>query len=129
MNATGKFLLGITLGGALGAVIGMLLAPRSGAETRQMLKSEMNTKVTETRGQIKKSYDDSLVVVKDKINEKMTVMKDKANQLGESARQWGERLETAGRQVVNKNSGANAEPADAAAQTPADMPPQVENPV
>ena len=37
-NGTGKFIGGLLLGGAIGAVLGILFAPRSGKETRQMLK-------------------------------------------------------------------------------------------
>jgi gas vesicle protein len=33
----GKFLAGFAVGGAIGAIAGILLAPKSGEETRQML--------------------------------------------------------------------------------------------
>ena len=35
--SVGKFLGGFVVGAALGAVAGLLLAPKSGAETREML--------------------------------------------------------------------------------------------
>ena len=35
--STGKFLTGFLIGGAIGAVAGILLAPNSGEETREML--------------------------------------------------------------------------------------------
>jgi len=34
MSSTTKFLTGVIIGGALGAIAGILLAPKSGAETR-----------------------------------------------------------------------------------------------
>lgn len=37
-GASGAFVVGVLLGGAIGAVSGLLLAPRSGRETRQILK-------------------------------------------------------------------------------------------
>ena len=35
--SVGKFLAGFTIGAALGAITGILLAPKSGEETREML--------------------------------------------------------------------------------------------
>lgn len=35
--STGKFLAGFLVGGALGAIAGLLLAPQSGEESREML--------------------------------------------------------------------------------------------
>jgi gas vesicle protein len=40
-NGTGKFLGGLLIGGAIGAALGILFAPRSGKETRQMLKESV----------------------------------------------------------------------------------------
>ncbi len=39
MSTATKFLAGFLIGGAVGAVAGILLAPKSGAETREMLKN------------------------------------------------------------------------------------------
>lgn len=38
-SSTTKFLCGFLIGGAVGAIAGILLAPKSGAETREMLKN------------------------------------------------------------------------------------------
>ncbi|MGH2415056.1 MAG: YtxH domain-containing protein, partial [Microcystaceae cyanobacterium] len=35
---TGAFIGGLLIGGALGTIMGLLIAPRSGRETRQILK-------------------------------------------------------------------------------------------
>jgi gas vesicle protein len=40
-SGTGKFLGGLLIGGAIGAALGILFAPRSGKETRQMLKKSV----------------------------------------------------------------------------------------
>lgn len=40
-SGTGKFLGGLLIGGAIGAALGILFAPRSGKETRQMLKESI----------------------------------------------------------------------------------------
>ncbi len=37
-NGAGKFLGGLILGGAIGTVVGLLVAPRSGRETRKLLR-------------------------------------------------------------------------------------------
>ncbi|MEA5467780.1 YtxH domain-containing protein [Spirulina sp. 06S082] len=37
-KSTGAFLGGVLIGSAIGAVVGILVAPRSGRETRQILK-------------------------------------------------------------------------------------------
>ena len=51
-----RFLAGFIVGGAIGAVAGVLLAPRSGEETRKMLKDtadDMARRADETAKQIK----------------------------------------------------------------------------
>jgi gas vesicle protein len=42
-NGSGKFLGGLLIGGVIGATIGILFAPRSGKETRQMLKASVSS--------------------------------------------------------------------------------------
>jgi gas vesicle protein len=42
-NRTGAFVGGLLLGTAVGTVIGLLLAPRSGRETRRLLKKSAET--------------------------------------------------------------------------------------
>jgi len=59
--SAGKFLAGFLVGGAIGAVAGILLAPKSGEETRQMLADgakDMLDKADETVKQIQSKADD-----------------------------------------------------------------------
>ena len=51
--SAGRFLGGLVLGGALGAIIGLLLAPRPGRETRSIIKEEFERRVDETSHNIK----------------------------------------------------------------------------
>ena len=37
-NKTGTFIAGLTIGSALGTIIGLLIAPRTGQETRKVIK-------------------------------------------------------------------------------------------
>ena len=37
-NYKGMFLSGLTIGGAIGTIVGLLIAPRTGKETRKVLK-------------------------------------------------------------------------------------------
>lgn len=59
--SAGKFLAGFVVGGAIGAIAGILLAPKSGEETRAMLadsaKSAMK-KADETVKEIQAKADD-----------------------------------------------------------------------
>ncbi len=56
-----KFLCGFLIGGAVGAVAGILLAPKSGKETREMLKNSATDamkKADETVKEIQAKADD-----------------------------------------------------------------------
>jgi len=80
--SVGKFFAGFIIGGCVGGVIGVLLAPRSGEETRQMLaenSSELyknaESSIKEIQGkadyvmeEIQKKGDDLLKKVQDVIN-------------------------------------------------------------
>lgn len=60
MSAT-KFLAGFIVGGAIGAISGVLLAPKSGEETRAMLKDgakEAMKRADETVKEIQSKADD-----------------------------------------------------------------------
>lgn len=61
MSSTSKFLAGFLIGGAVGALAGILLAPKSGAETREILKNstvDALKKADETVKEIQAKADD-----------------------------------------------------------------------
>ena len=50
--SSGKFLFGALVGGAIGAAVGMLLAPRSGVETREMISEEVSSRYDDAKGKV-----------------------------------------------------------------------------
>jgi gas vesicle protein len=64
MNSTGKVLLGILAGAAAGAILGVLLAPDKGSETRRKLMQ----KGEDYADALKDKFDELLDGVSDKIN-------------------------------------------------------------
>jgi gas vesicle protein len=59
--STSKFLAGFIVGGAIGAIAGILLAPKSGEETRKILADtaqDMARRADETAKQIQVKADD-----------------------------------------------------------------------
>lgn len=61
--SAGKFIAGFIVGGAIGAVAGILLAPKSGEETRELLSNsakDMIKKADETAKQIQSKADDAV---------------------------------------------------------------------
>jgi gas vesicle protein len=61
--SAGKFIAGFVVGGAIGAIAGILLAPKSGEETRAMLSNsakDMIKKADETAKQIQSKADDAV---------------------------------------------------------------------
>lgn len=53
MNKSGDFLAGLVVGGLIGAVIGILYAPKSGRETRE----EIGQKADELLAKVKEEYE------------------------------------------------------------------------
>ena len=61
--STSRFLAGFIVGGAIGAIAGILLAPKSGEETRKILAdtaSDMARRADETAKQIQVKADDAV---------------------------------------------------------------------
>jgi len=83
--SVGKFLAGFMLGGAVGAVLGILLAPQSGEDTREFIAEkseevyknteeslkELQGKANDVIEDIQKKGDELLVKIQDLIKEKM----------------------------------------------------------
>ncbi len=63
--SAGKFLAGFVVGGALGAIAGILLAPQSGEETRDLLCDASKEVVQKTDKTVKDIQDKADTVVSD----------------------------------------------------------------
>ena len=77
-----KFLAGFAVGAAIGAVAGILLAPKSGAETREMLgdmASHMAKKTDETVKDIQRKADNLITDAQEKSEEIMNKLQDLLN--------------------------------------------------
>lgn len=61
--SVGKFLVGFTVGAALGAITGILLAPKSGEETREMLSDTAKDIMDKTDAKVKDIQDKAEAVV------------------------------------------------------------------
>jgi gas vesicle protein len=93
MSSFGKFVLGTLVGGAVGAVIGLLVAPRRGSETRQIIREEFVTRYNDSVDSVKGSVDNVKGAVKGKTDEVMAKVKKLSSE-----------AEEAGRKVVDKFS-------------------------
>ena len=63
--SVGKFLAGFLVGGAVGAIAGLLLAPQSGEETREMLAKTSSDLYDKTEDSLKEIKEKAEVVVED----------------------------------------------------------------
>jgi gas vesicle protein len=70
MNTSGKILTAAAVGLAAGAVAGLLLAPRSGKETREMMKKKGTEATDAIKGGFEKGRQQA-VDLKEKAEEKM----------------------------------------------------------
>ena len=77
-----KFLGGFAIGAAIGAIAGILLAPKSGEETREQLgqmASDMSKKTDETVQDIKRKADNLITDAQEKSEEIMSKLQDMLN--------------------------------------------------
>jgi gas vesicle protein len=78
-----RFFFGALLGGGLGAIIGLLLAPRAGSETRLLIKEDIQTR-----------YDANK-------NKACNLVHDKASELKQKATELSAEMEAAGRKLLD----------------------------
>ena len=76
--SSNKFIKGGILGALLGAIAGILFAPKSGKETREDIKKQAGRAKSETEKQLKQLFQE--------VNEQVSSAKDKAQTLGSKAR-------------------------------------------
>ena len=80
--SAGKFLAGFLVGGAIGAVAGILLAPKSGEETRALLADgakDAISRADETVKQIQSKADDVVSDMQKKVEEIKEKLQDLIN--------------------------------------------------
>lgn len=63
--SAGRFLAGVIVGGAIGALAGILLAPQSGEETRELLNDASKDVAEKTDKTVKEIQEKADVVVSD----------------------------------------------------------------
>ena len=71
-SRTLEFLKGIIIGGAIGAVVGLLYAPKSGRETRE----ELSGRVDDVYRQARDEYEDALVKARDSYEATLKRLRD-----------------------------------------------------
>jgi len=71
--SVGRFLTGFLFGSAVGGVVGLLLAPTSGEETREM--------IAEKSDEIYKSTEDSVSEIQNKANDVIEDIQKKGDEL------------------------------------------------
>ena len=80
--SAGKFIAGFIVGGAIGAIAGILLAPKSGEETRKMLvdqAKDVARRADETAKQIQAKADDTVSELQKKGEEIKNKLQDLMN--------------------------------------------------
>jgi gas vesicle protein len=73
MSSTSKFLTGFIIGGAIGAVAGILLAPKSGEETRTM--------ISDATDDLLKRTDKTIKEIRDKADDAVSDMQKKGDEI------------------------------------------------
>ena len=101
----GSFLMGLLAGTVLGAGLGMLFAPKAGADTRRQL-SEQATRLRSTAGE---TYHQA----SEKVHQTFNQASEKAGQVSEKVSQIVDR----GREAYDRSKSATPTPAPAPAAT------------
>ncbi|MEB3244453.1 MAG: YtxH domain-containing protein [Vampirovibrionales bacterium] len=80
-----KFMVALLAGLGVGTLLGLLFAPRSGQETRAILKSKMDDEVGRTVDTVKTRYNDTRTLVTDKVSTSVEALKNRAGTVKERA--------------------------------------------
>jgi gas vesicle protein len=121
-----RFILGSLIGGGLGALIGLLLAPRTGKETRSLIKDEFDTRyqgsklqqsVKDTQNRVQKGLHD----VKEKAQTQVETLQrnsvETADSLKAKAKEVGHALEETGKRYFDSHKPGSGNPPN----TPTDV--------
>jgi gas vesicle protein len=82
MKKPGNGFLAFLIGGTIGAAIGLLYAPRSGEETRQLLKDESNEMVDKAKLSIQNAQDNAMTTIQEAQTRLETLNKETKERLG-----------------------------------------------
>jgi gas vesicle protein len=105
----GSFLMGLLAGTVLGAGLGMLFAPKAGAELRNQLNEQagkLRSTANDTLSQVKATANDTLSQVKSTANDTYSQASDKVSQIVDKGKEAYDRARTSN--VSNINSAAPA---------------------
>ena len=87
--SVGKFLAGVVVGGAVGAIAGLLLAPQTGEETREMLN-------------------DATKDVAKRTNDTVKEIQEKADTIATDLQKKGDEIMDGIQSIINKQKEENA---------------------
>ncbi len=112
-NRGGAFVGGVILGSVFGAIAGVLLAPRAGKETRQILK-----KSADALPELAEDLSTSVQIQADRLSESavrnwdstLTRLKDAISAGLEATQQQHQLLESAEKSLSSKSTSANRDP-------------------
>ncbi len=103
----GSIFFAFLLGGAIGAILGLLYAPRSGKETRDLLAEKSQecrdqsrelyetgkVKVSEAGDEFKDRFDTAKSKLKEQVDQVSSIAREKASEAGEAVKAIKDRLD------------------------------------
>ncbi|MBX2860971.1 MAG: YtxH domain-containing protein [Vampirovibrio sp.] len=108
----GRFVFGAMVGGAIGAGVALLLAPRSGEDTRALIRDEMDERYQQAKETVQEKADEvshtvqhKLEEAKDRVDSVKSTVREKTDEWSEKAKDLADELEEIGRKTVKKVSG------------------------
>lgn len=90
----GRFLLGVIVGAAAGAAAGLLLAPRTGEDTREIIREEL--------GKRKDDLSQRYLEKKENLKHSAESLKAKAGDISTRVKKLSEDLEDTGRKTMDR---------------------------